>query len=110
MRHRFLVSSALAALVVVALFAQARAAGQTRSPVTKATAGGKAWTPLRTPNGMPDLQGIWTDNTLTPLERPKKLGAQEFYTDQEFVELTKRARQGNVGEEGDLGAARPQAL
>jgi hypothetical protein len=68
------------------------------------------WTLPHTPDGKPDLQGIWTNNTLTPLERPKNLGAKEFYTDQEIAELTKRARQGNVGEEGDLGAARHQDL
>jgi hypothetical protein len=29
-----------------------------------------AWTPPRTPDGKPDLQGNWTNATLTPLERP----------------------------------------
>jgi hypothetical protein len=111
MSHRSLASTAaLATLVVVTLLAQTHALGQTQSPVTKAAPAAKTWTPPRTPDGTPDLQGTWSDNTLTPLERPKKLGAKEFYTDQEFAELTKRARQGDVGEEADLGAARPQAL
>jgi hypothetical protein len=47
---------------------------------------------------------------LTPLERPKGLGAKEFYTDQEIAELTKRAHAGNVGEEGDPGFTRPQPV
>src|ERR1051325_10602120 len=61
---------------------------------------------------VPDLQGIWTNNTVTPLERPKDLGAKEFYTDQELAELTKRARAGGneVGEGVELGAARQQDL
>jgi hypothetical protein len=64
----------------------------------------------RTPDGKPDLQGIWSNATLTPLERPKNLGAKEFYTDQEFADLAKRVRAGDVGAEADLGAANNQEL
>jgi len=45
----------------------------------------------RTPDGHPDLQGFWTNATITPLERPRELGAKEFYTDEEAAEVRKRA-------------------
>ena len=43
----------------------------------------KGWTPPRTPDGHPDLQGIYTNVSLTPLQREKDLGTQQFFTPQE---------------------------
>jgi hypothetical protein len=115
MSHRSLVSTAalasvVAAAISVALLAQAPAAAQTPSSPPKATTAGKPSPPPRTSDGKPDLQGIWTDNTMTPFERPKKLGAKEFYTDEEIADLTRRLRAGEKLEEADLGAAAPQAV
>ena len=52
---------------------------------------GQTWTPSRTPDGQPDLQGIWTNAILTPLERPAELAGREFYTEQEVADIEKRA-------------------
>src|SRR5216117_3802942 len=111
MSHRSLaLSVALVAVILMALLAQLPAPAQTQSSAAKATTATKAWTTPRTPDGKTDLQGIWSNNTLTPLERPKGLGTKEFYTDQELGEISKKARTGDVGEEGDLGAARPNPV
>ena len=43
----------------------------------------------RTPDGHPDLQGIWTSASVVPLERPANLHGKEFYTEQEAAENAK---------------------
>src|SRR5258708_20603071 len=42
---------------------------------------------LTTPWGEPDLQGIWMDETDTPLQRPAKYATQEFFTEAQRAEL-----------------------
>ena len=54
-------------------------------------ASAQTWTPPRTPDGHPDLQGFWTNATITPLERPKELGAKEFFSEAEAAENRKSA-------------------
>jgi hypothetical protein len=51
---------------------------------------GKTWTPPRTPDGNPDLQGTWSTATLTPLERPADLAGKQFFTEQEAAEYEKQ--------------------
>jgi hypothetical protein len=46
-------------------------------------------TALKTPWGEPDLQGIWTEEFDTPLQRPAKFGNQEFFTDAQRADLDK---------------------
>jgi len=49
----------------------------------------------RTPDGKPDLQGVWTSATLTPLERPADLGNKQFFTKEEAALWTKQFLQTN---------------
>jgi hypothetical protein len=44
---------------------------------------------LKTSWGEPDLQGIWTDESDTPLQRAPKFANQEYFTDAQRAELDK---------------------
>src|SRR5215471_5728578 len=73
--------------LTVALAASFSITAQT--PVSTKPAASKAWTAPRTPDGKPDLQGIWNSATLTPFERPKEYAGKEFFTPQEAAAFTK---------------------
>ncbi len=44
---------------------------------------GKASTPSRTPDGKPNLAGIYSFSTITPLQRPDALAGKDSLTDEE---------------------------
>src|SRR6476661_5291620 len=52
-------------------------------------------TPSRTVDGRRDLQGIWTNASVTPLERPPELAGKEFFTEAEAAAYEKQARERN---------------
>ena len=52
----------------------------------------------RTPDGHPDLSGIWTNTTLTPMERPKEFAGKEFFTEEEAAAYEKRVLTGRAQE------------
>ena len=70
--------------VVVLCFLQFSAVGQSQTSVAP-------WPPPRTPDGQPDLQGVWLSKSATPLQRPEALAGREFLTAQEVIELRNRA-------------------
>src|SRR5438105_2787095 len=57
--------------------------------MTPAPAEGQGWSQPRTPDGQPDLQGVWSNATLTPLERPAAFAGREFLTEKEQAEKEK---------------------
>jgi hypothetical protein len=69
MNHRL-----LALWCAIAVFTPAFATAQTRQSVTRR-----------------DLQGIWTNSTVTPLERPKEFADKAFLTKSEAAEFEKQA-------------------
>ena len=71
---------------------------------------------LKTPWGEPDLQGIWTDEYQTPLQRPASYAGKEFFTEEErtaldakraAIELRPRAERGS---ERDVAGAYNQVF
>ena len=83
MKHRFV----LAALIVWAPFAMALVSGQAPSSAADAKVSSKTQAVPRTPWGDPDLQGVWSYASLTPLERPASVGGREFFTREEAARL-----------------------
>jgi hypothetical protein len=85
MRKRFsgsmIIVVAIAATVAVILLSIDPTSAQ--APAATAPAGPA----LKTPWGEPDLQGIWTDETDTPLQRLAKYASQDFFTEAQRAEL-----------------------
>src|SRR5262247_3455743 len=100
MRARLLSTIGAAALIVsaVVLVIPAMVTAQTNVK-----------TSLKAPWGEPDLQGIWTVETDTPLQRSPKYGTREFFTeaerealDQERAALLRRDKRVERGTELDV--------
>lgn len=51
------------------------------------------WQMPRTIDGQPDLQGVWENNTITPVERPAVFGDKEFLTDEDIEFLENRLQE-----------------
>ncbi len=88
-RFRRPLAATLGVAAVCVLLTPITLAGQ-GAPAKSATSASRRST-LRTADGRPDLQGIWSFATITPLERPKQFENREFLTETEAAELEKRA-------------------
>src|ERR1700716_3927515 len=81
MRERFSGSMIMAAIAAAAISTVIAVS------ITRTSAQSPA---LKTPWGEPDLQGIWTDETDTPLQRSPKYASQEFFTEAQRAELDRQ--------------------
>src|SRR5437762_29002 len=91
-----LVSASVAALIgALALSAAVGAQGQPPAKPgpapggTSARTATSATTGLRTPWGAPDLQGIWSNPVVVPLERPKQFGTRQLLTEEEHAKAVR---------------------
>jgi hypothetical protein len=50
----------------------------------------------RTPEGRPDLQGVWNFATVTPLERPAAFAGKQILTDEEIAAVEKQAAENTL--------------
>jgi len=88
MRERFsgsMVAVAIAATAVIAVIPGPVSRTSAQAPAASGTA-------LKTPWGEPDLQGIWTDEFDTSLQRPAEYANQEFFTQAQREDMDKQRR------------------
>jgi hypothetical protein len=99
-RERAQVSSARRAIVSVVIWPVATLitspgavplAAQSRAKMKTPPTSAKKWAPPRTPQGRPDLQGIWANSTITPLERPQGFESKAFFTKAEAAAFERDA-------------------
>ena len=92
---------AIAAAGAVVSLSPAPAAAQAAGAAGRAA----AWTTPRTPWGDPDLQGTFSNRTITPFERPANVEAREFFTPEEVAALEGRAQQSSGDANRQRGTA-----
>jgi len=93
----------LAVLIVSAPLAIALVSGQAPSSSANTKISSKMATAPLTPWGDPDLQGVWSYATLTPLERPASVGGREFFTREEAAKLEAETQVEAPPQPGDPG-------
>ena len=67
-------------------------------PVAAQSGGG--WTAPLTAWGAPDLQGVWTSATLTPLERPERQAGRELLTEEEAAAIERQSAENRAANDG----------
>src|SRR3974377_2331403 len=93
--------------VLLLVFSIAIAGGVLPLAAQTAKPRAKAWTPARTPDGQPDLQGTWVNATITPFERPVQMASKDVLSADEAAQLERQAAENRVESApraGDVGS------
>ena len=105
------VMSRSSALLVALLFATA-APGVVSSATAQNRASNDQWEVPRTPDGHPDLQGNWTNQSMTPIQRRE--GLAPVYTPEEVAEIEQgyvdRTVEGALASDPDRPPPPPKAM
>jgi hypothetical protein len=88
----FLFAAAIAWATVTTVEGQAPSSAKPGGTAAK-------WTAPRTPDGRPDLQGVWMNNSVTPLERPRQWADKKYLNDAELEELKKAVAEVTEGDQ-----------
>jgi hypothetical protein len=97
--------SVLAAMISLGLLVPMPVSGQTAKGAAPTKGTAQQWTPPRTPDGQPDIQGLWDniDSFFTPYERPSEL--KENLSEQQQKAILEQLAQKRVeGGDGGVGA------
>jgi hypothetical protein len=76
---------------VIIPFGLAQSPASKPGPKATAKPAGSTWKVPRTPDGKPDLQGVWSNAIITPLERPSAFANKEFFTEEEAAAFEKQS-------------------
>ena len=93
MPYRSLISTG-AAIIATLWVAVAPVAGQTPRPTTTFAIPKSTYTPPKTPWGDPDIQGVWDNHNVIPMQRPANLAGKKIFTDEELARFA-ASRAGN---------------
>ena len=96
MDRRWLASIGAAAIATAIVAAAAiQVAGQTKTGATDKPPAPRPGAVPRTPDGRPDLNGVWDFATVTPMERPPELASKALLSEQEAAEFEAKSAQRN---------------
>jgi hypothetical protein len=92
MRKPIATSTLAIAALAAGVHALAWAQTPAPTPADKAAKAGQSWSVPRMPDGRPDMQGVWANNGMTPLERPAYWKGRTTMTDAELADLQQKAQ------------------